>query len=75
MVSRAEWGRGLAAVLVVVGCGSTRSTACQCPKPVAYNEATLKKVSEASRGLPPDNVLPQAMEDHENERDNLRSFP
>jgi len=60
------------ALLVVTGCGSTRSTACQCPKLVAYDEATLKKISEALRALPADNVLHQAMEDYENERDDLR---
>jgi hypothetical protein len=62
----------LAALLVVSGCGSTRSTAGQCPKPVDYDEATLKKISEALRALPADNVLRQAMEDYENERDDLR---
>ena len=61
-----------AALLVVAGCGSTRSTACQCPKIVAYDEPTLKKISEALRALPADNVLHQAMEDYENERDDLR---
>jgi hypothetical protein len=43
---------GFGALLVVAGCGSTRSTASQCPKPVAYDEATLKKISEALRALP-----------------------
>jgi hypothetical protein len=57
---------------LLVGCGGTRSTACQCPKPVAYDEATLKKISQALRALPADNVLHQAMEDYENERDDLR---
>jgi hypothetical protein len=61
-----------AALLVVAGCGSARLTACQCPKLVAYDEATLKKISEALRALPADNVLRQAMEDYENERDDLR---
>jgi hypothetical protein len=68
-------GIGVAAVvvlLVISGCDSTRSTASQCPKPVAYDEATLKKISEALRALPADNVLRQAMEDYENERDDLR---
>jgi hypothetical protein len=59
-------------LLVMAGCGSTRSTACQCPKPVVYDEATLKKISEALRALPADNVLHLAMEDYENERDDLR---
>jgi len=65
----------LAGLLVMVGCSSTRSTACQCPKPVAYDEATLKKISEALRALPADNVLHLAMEDYENERDDLRFCP
>ena len=65
----------LAALLVIAGCSSTRSTACQCPKPVAYDEATLKKISQALRALPADNVLRQAMEDYENERDDLRFCP
>jgi hypothetical protein len=62
----------LAAVLAVVGCNTARSTACQCPKPVVYDENTLSKISQALRALPPDNVLLQAMEDYENERDDLR---
>jgi hypothetical protein len=61
-----------AALLVVAGCSSERSTACQCPKIVDYDEPTLKKISEALRALPADNVLHQAMEDYENERDDLR---
>ena len=64
----------LAVVLAVAGCG-TRPTACKCPKPVAYDELTLKKISEALRALPTDNVLHQAMEDYENERDDLRFCP
>ena len=64
----------LAALVVVAGCGA-RSTACQCPKPVAYDEPTLKKISQALRALPADNVLHQAMEDYENERDDLRFCP
>ena len=62
----------LAVLLVISGCDSTRSTASKCPKPVDYDEATLKKISEALRALPADNVLRQAMEDYENERDDLR---
>ena len=60
------------ALLVLSSCGSTGSTTSKCPKPVDYDEATLKKISEALRALPPDNVLRQAMEDYENERDDLR---
>ena len=61
-----------AALLVMAACSGTRSTASQCPKPVAYDEPTLKKISDALRALPADNVLRQAMEDYENERDDLR---
>ena len=64
----------LAALVAVGGCGA-RSTACQCPKPVAYDEPTLQKISQALRALPADNVLHQAMEDYENERDDLRFCP
>jgi hypothetical protein len=65
----------LAMILVIASCSSTRSTACQCPKPVSYDEPTLKKISQALRALPSDNVLHQAMEDYENERDDLRFCP
>ena len=73
MGSRAGMGAAaLAALLVTSGCSNTRSTACQCPTIVAYDEPTLKKISDALRALPADNVLHQAMEDYENERDDLR---
>lgn len=72
MLSQVRIGVALAAVLAVVGCSTARSTACQCPKPVAYDENTLTKISQALRALPQDNVLLQAMEDYENERDDLR---
>ena len=65
----------LAALIAAAGCGSTRTTACQCPKPVAYDDDTLTKISQALRALPEDNVLRQAMEDYENERDDLRFCP
>lgn len=66
---------GLAMVLVVASCSGTRATTCQCPKPIAYDEVTLKKISQALRALPSDNILHQAMEDYENERDDLRFCP
>ena len=68
-------GIGLAAamsLLFLAGCGSAVSTACQCPKPVAYDDATITKISQALRALPPDNVLHRAMDDYEDERDELR---
>ena len=64
-----------AALWAMSSCGNTQSTACQCPKPVAYDEATLKEISQALRALPSDNVLHRAMEDYENERDDLRFCP
>lgn len=70
--------RGCAAVIVILiltSCSITRDLTCKCPKPVAYDEATLTKISQALRALPPDNVLHQAMEDYENERDDLRFCP
>jgi hypothetical protein len=60
------------AVFVSTGCSAGRDTSCRCPKPVAYDEATLKKISQALRALPADNILQRAMEDYENERDDLR---
>jgi len=64
---------GVAAIIAVLaGCSGIRDSSGQCPKPVAYDEATLKQISQALRALPPDNVLHRAMEDYENERDDLR---
>jgi hypothetical protein len=66
---------GIIAVLAVTGCSGVRDSSCKCPKPVAYDEAALKQISQALRALPPDNVLHRAMEDYENERDDLRFCP
>jgi hypothetical protein len=65
----------IGAALVLTGCTVARDTSCKCPKPVAYDEATLKEISQALRALPSDNVLHRAMEDYENERDDLRFCP
>lgn len=65
----------LTAVLAAAGCSSSGSSACQCPKIVSYDDATLKKISQALRALPADNVLHEAMDDYENERDDLRFCP
>jgi hypothetical protein len=65
----------LTAVSILAGCSGTVPTSCQCPKPVAYDDATLKKISQALRALPADNVLHEAMDDYENERDDLRFCP
>jgi len=61
-----------ALVVLTTGCSTAASTACQCPKPVAYDDATIKKITKALRDLPPDNILHQAMDDYEDERDDLR---
>jgi hypothetical protein len=76
MTSRA--GLRLAAFAVmslVAGCssaGSAGSAVCQCPKPVHYSDAMIVKITAALRALPPNNVLQQAMDDYEDERDALR---
>ena len=44
----------------------------RCPVPVAYDDATEKKIQAALQALPPDNILHKAMTDYEAERDNLR---
>jgi hypothetical protein len=65
----------IVAVLLLTGCTAARDSSCKCPKPVAYDEATLKEISQALRALASDNVLHRAMEDYENERDDLRFCP
>jgi hypothetical protein len=74
MAARAGFGfAALAAVMVVAGCSSAGSTvACQCPKPVTYNEATIRAITAALKALPPNSVLLAAMDDYEDERYNLR---
>lgn len=44
----------------------------RCPVPVAYDDATLKKIQAALEALPKDNILHKTMSDYEAERDNLR---
>ena len=56
----------LAVAAFVAGCSS------KCPVPVAYDEATLKKIQQARQGLPKDSILHQVLEDYETERDDLR---
>lgn len=76
IVSRAGIAAGvLSALLGTSGCSIAPSSACHCPKPVAYDEPTLQKISQALRALPSDNILQQAMQDYENERDELRLCP
>ncbi|MFZ3236705.1 MAG: hypothetical protein WA184_15215 [Stellaceae bacterium] len=63
----------LVITLGVAGCSTTQSTACQCPRPVSYDDPTIKKITAALRALPADSVLHQAMDDYEDERDDLRA--
>jgi hypothetical protein len=44
----------------------------RCPVPVAYDDATMKKIQAALDALPKDNILNKVMTDYEVERDNLR---
>ena len=62
----------LAVGSVLTGCGTVGATACQCPKPVPYNEATIRAITAALKALPPNSVLLAAMDDYEDERYNLR---
>ena len=61
-------GVSMAFLLLAGGC----SHASKCPKPVAYDDATLKKIEKAREALPRDSVLLQVLEDYEDERDDLR---
>lgn len=63
----------LAVVFLISGCSGNRSTASHCPQPVNYDDGTIKKITAALRVLPPDSVLHQAMDDYEEERDDLRA--
>ena len=65
---RSRAGVALAFVLLASGC----SGASKCPKPIAYDDATLKKIEKAREALPHDSILLQVLEDYENERDDLR---
>ena len=62
-------GVALVLALAASGCGSSPS---RCPKPVVYDDATLKKIEKAREALPKDSILLQVLEDYENERDDLR---
>jgi len=62
-----------ACVLVACACvGCQRDSAPRCPKPVVYDDATLKQIQKAITDLPKASVLHRVMEDYENERDDLR---
>jgi hypothetical protein len=68
MRPRAGLGLVLAGAFLATGCGGGS----KCPKPVAYDEATLREIQKALTALPRDNVLHQVMADYETERDDLR---
>jgi len=61
-------GAVLMVALLLGGC----SQASKCPKPIFYDDATLKKIEQAREKLPKDSILLQVLSDYENERDDLR---
>jgi hypothetical protein len=63
----------LALILSTAGCSNAGSALCRCPKPVDYDDATIKQITQALKDLPPENVLHRAMDDYEDERDDLRA--
>lgn len=65
---RGTTGLALVAALLLAGC----SGGSRCPRPVQYDDATLKKIEKAREALPRDSILHQVLEDYENERDDLR---
>lgn len=68
MRSRGGLGLTLPILLLAAGC----SAASKCPKPIAYDEVTLREIQKALTALPRDNILHQVMADYETERDDLR---
>jgi hypothetical protein len=62
----------LVATVLVASCSGPQPTACRCPQPVSYDDATIKQITAALKALPPDSVLQRAMDDYEDERDDLR---
>ena len=65
---RGKAAMALALALLVGGCSHEN----RCPKPVAYDRATLDKIEKAREALPRDSILQQVLLDYENERDDLR---
>lgn len=68
MRAKAGPALAIAVALLAGGCGGGG----KCPKPVVYDDATLKEIQKAIAALPKDSVLRQVMADYENERDDLR---
>ena len=54
--------------LLAAGCAGASS----CPKPVVYDDASLREIQKALTALPKDSILRQVMSDYETERDDLR---
>jgi hypothetical protein len=67
---RVRLGLTLAMTLLAAGCSSGG----KCPKPVVYDDATLKEIQNAREKLPKDSILHQVLNDYENERDDLRFY-
>ena len=57
---RSGAGVVLALALLAGGCGASAS---KCPKPIVYDEATLKKIEKAREALPKDSILLQVLEE------------
>ena len=67
---RAAVALTLALALGLLGGGC--SSASKCPKPVVYDNATLKNIEKAREALPKNSILLQVLADYEDERDDLR---
>src|ERR1700676_2512014 len=57
-------GVALGLALLLGGCGMLGGAG-RCPRPVAYDDQTLKDVQKALAALPKDSVLRQVMADYE----------
>jgi hypothetical protein len=73
LAKRIGLAASVAAILLTTACSHMGPSVCQCPTPVAYDDATIKRITQALRNLPPDNVLHRTMDDYEDERDDLRA--
>lgn len=66
----------LATALFLAACGSggadPERAAHKCPVPVHYTKQQLDDIQKALEKLPKDSILLQAMQDYEQERDDLR---
>lgn len=67
----------LFAALALAGCsgagaGSNDRAERKCPVPVRYTKQQYDEIQKALQALPKDSILLQAMQDYEQERDDLR---